>query len=361
MGFLDDIGQTAATTAANGIIGTGMGLLLEKHNDARQINQQQKLSNMQLHANEELSNYNFDKQYDMWQKTSYAGQVEQLKKAGMNPALLYGGGGGGGTTTGSPSGGISVGQAPSGGHEIMDITQQGAQLALLNAQKELLESQTQKNTVEAANEAGVNKDLTVAQTASLTQGISNQKAVEALTQTQNRIAKLHEQITGETVQEQIATIGIQMELADNELQRSVRGNSIDAATMQDKIKTVHGQMLQVFVQNQLTEQQTKESQSRIGVNNSQIKLNEQQLQNLSNAIVQRYQEIELQGRSVSVQEKAQDLQNRLRDMTDMDKVSMETLNNIVSGIISIGTRSKGFSSTTIDEKGNESHTQTNYH
>ena len=46
-----------------------------------------------------------DLQMDMWNKTNYGAQLEHMKSAGLNPALMYGMGGGGGATTGSQGGG----------------------------------------------------------------------------------------------------------------------------------------------------------------------------------------------------------------------------------------------------------------
>ena len=37
----------------------------------------------------------------MWKDTNYSAQMEELKKAGLNPGLLYGMSGGGATTIGT--------------------------------------------------------------------------------------------------------------------------------------------------------------------------------------------------------------------------------------------------------------------
>ena len=96
--FAAELGMQAASQAASGLIGTGMGLLLEGHNDRRQLRQQEKLQNLEIKGSKELTDYNAAKQLEMWKATNYPAQVEQMKLAGLNPALAYGMGGGGGVT-----------------------------------------------------------------------------------------------------------------------------------------------------------------------------------------------------------------------------------------------------------------------
>ena len=96
--FAAGLGMQAASQAASGLIGTGMGLLLEGHNDRRQLRQQEKLQNLEIKGSKELTDYNAAKQLEMWKATNYPAQVEQMKLAGLNPALAYGMGGAGGVT-----------------------------------------------------------------------------------------------------------------------------------------------------------------------------------------------------------------------------------------------------------------------
>ena len=119
MGAFDigQIGQGAAMQAASGIVGTGLGLLLEGHNDRRQLRQQGKLNDLSVKSQKELLEAQRQKEYQMWQDTNYSAQIEQMKKAGVNPALLYGQSGGGGTTTGGSGQGINNTGAPTGGRE----------------------------------------------------------------------------------------------------------------------------------------------------------------------------------------------------------------------------------------------------
>ena len=133
MGFIGELGMQAAS----GAVDAGLGLLLQSHNDRRQLRQQEKLNQQSLAFNQKLYDYQNSKQLEFWQKTNYPAQVEQLKKAGLNPALLYGSGGSGGAITGGGIGNAAPTGAPAGGGEIMGMQ-------LMQAQRKLIEAQTKK-------------------------------------------------------------------------------------------------------------------------------------------------------------------------------------------------------------------------
>ena len=151
-------GAAALGGAIQGIVGTGMGLLLEDHNDKRQIRQQQKLTDMQKVANMDLMDYGMGLQKKMWEETNYDAQKAQMKKAGINPALMYGMGGGGGTTTGSASGSVGGAQAPSGGQEVAMGIQTAMAMKLQQAQIENIEANTAKTNTETNKIATVDTD-----------------------------------------------------------------------------------------------------------------------------------------------------------------------------------------------------------
>ena len=78
---------------------------------------------------------------DIWEKTSYKAQMGQLEKAGLNPGLIYGMGGAGGTLGGSSA--TAQGAAGTGAMDIAGA----AQIALLNAQRENIEADTENKPV----------------------------------------------------------------------------------------------------------------------------------------------------------------------------------------------------------------------
>ena len=135
----------AGATAANGIL----GLLLGGVNDRRQVRQQKRLNE----ANKPYVEWLNQQQLKMWEATGYGAQKDQLKRAGMNPALMYGMGGGGGQSSNIQA--TAPGAAPTGGGEAMGMIGMGLNMALLRAQKENIEADTAKKDAEAAEIKGI--------------------------------------------------------------------------------------------------------------------------------------------------------------------------------------------------------------
>lgn len=127
---------------AQGIIGAGMGLALGEIHDKRQLKQQRKLQNLEIQGQQQMVDYNQMKQLQMWKDTNYQAQIEELRKAGLNPGMIYGMSGGGATTTGQATGNVTGTHAPTGGGESIAMVQTMAQLGLLKAQKENIDADT---------------------------------------------------------------------------------------------------------------------------------------------------------------------------------------------------------------------------
>lgn len=151
---------TGAATSVLGMIG-------QRQREQRAMNNQRELMGIQFNNQSELNAQQYrnqsqlqkdaqDWQYEMWQKTNYPAQVEMLKQAGLNPALLYGMKGGGGVTTGSVGAGSAQGgsaqggQAPAPQHMDLSAIMQGLQLQIAQAQAEKAKAETKQ--VEAQTE-----------------------------------------------------------------------------------------------------------------------------------------------------------------------------------------------------------------
>jgi len=143
------IWEQEAANAAGGIVGAGLGLALQGANDRRQLKQQGKLQALEIEGQKQMGIFNRQQQMQLWNDTNYSAQMEQLKKAGLNPGLMYGMGGGSGGTTQANTGNVTGGQAPQGGGEIMGMAMMQAQIRNINADTQQKEATTNKTGFEA--------------------------------------------------------------------------------------------------------------------------------------------------------------------------------------------------------------------
>ena len=145
----------AIGSAAGSIFGSLMGNKMQQDQFGNQLT----LMKKQHEYNEESANAAQAGAYEMWEKTNYAAQIDQMKKAGLSPALMYGqAGAGGGTVSGAQGQGTSQ---PTDRSIEMKLKGQeiGLQLANLASQIKLNESQANKNNAEANKTAGVDTEL----------------------------------------------------------------------------------------------------------------------------------------------------------------------------------------------------------
>lgn len=201
MPLLQQLGMQAASNAVGGIMGLALGSI----NDKRQLKQQGKLQKQQIAGNKEMIDYQMAKELQMWQNTNYGPQMEQLKKAGLNPGLIYGMSGGGGATTGNATASVQGTSAPQGGREIQDMVGMGMQMQLLQAQKEVLQTQAEKNRADAAKTAGVD-------TANVQADTENKILQKIITEYTGKEAKdIYEQVSSPNRQIQAKTYQDELE------------------------------------------------------------------------------------------------------------------------------------------------------
>lgn len=252
MPFIETLGQQMAGQAAGGVL----GLFLGGMNDQRQYEQQQRLNVL----NREMIDYQYNKQYDLWQKTSYPGQIEQMKKAGLNPGLLYGMGGAGGGTTGSGGGGGSQASGHSG--ESMALMN-GINAAMSAAQIENLKAQTEKTKAEATKIAGVDT--------------SNVEADTSLKKINAEILKIEKAFQTETFDTRITQLDNMIELTKAEAIEISQRVGIQAEQRDALVMEAKGKALQAVIQNALIGEQIKATQQQITESKERVKQIEEQI------------------------------------------------------------------------------------
>lgn len=256
---------------AGSAIDAGMGLILGNINDKRQLRQQRKLQALGIEGTKELRDYENEKQLELWKKTNFSAQMEEAKKAGLNPGLLYGMGGAGGASTGGGGASAGGGHAPTGGGETTALMEIGMQKQLMAANLELIKAQTQKTQAEATKTAGVDTSLGETQIKSLTQGIANQQAAEAFTKIQTELGEIQRTVQGKTMEDAVKLIQSAADKMTDEARSIGLRNQVDQNTVEEKIKMIRAELAGVYLGNILTEAQGEESKSRTQLNTAQVK------------------------------------------------------------------------------------------
>lgn len=207
--FFDNIVNSAGNAAGSGIVGMGLNLIGGLINggmsqeEAMQMQYENEIKKMQeqYNLNREMAKYSQELNKEMWEYTNYANQVKELKKAGLNPALLYGkGGGSGASTQGGQTEGVSMGTSQAVG--------MGLQARLQEAQIQAMQAEANKTNAEAAKISGADTALTESQTSTnqsltnlnkATENLRNAQAgkeKELISQVQQSIANMKEQLRG---------------------------------------------------------------------------------------------------------------------------------------------------------------------
>jgi hypothetical protein len=244
-----DIG-TAATGAVGETAGAILGIGLGAYNDNRKDIMNRKIGRQNMELANEQTNYNMQKQLELWKATSYPAQMEQMKKAGINPGLMYGMGGGGGQTAAVAQGHNTGGGAENPG-EAQAMAGMGIQAMQAQASIELMKAQARATNVHADKEAGVDTEKTKTETQSITQGIENQKAAQALTEAQTNLAKIQGEIQGGTIDEQMKKIVADSKTAIAQARSAMVEANIDEATQTAKITILKQQAIGAALDNML--------------------------------------------------------------------------------------------------------------
>jgi len=304
MGFIENLGMQLGGQ----VLGAGLGMALEGHNDNRQLEQNQKLLDQQRKSNEKMTDYSYSKQLEMWKNTSYAAQREQMEKAGINPALMYGMGGGGGVTTGSGTASVGAAEAPKGGGEAMGLIAQ-SNLAMTQAQIELLKAQTENVKADTPNKpkTGANID-----------------ANTVLTNTNNRIAKLTEDFKGGTLEQNIQKANWELENERQEWLKNNRDNQIGESTQEAEIVKRKAESIGALINNSAKE--------------AGIAVDKATINKITNDIEIGWSQIDINSRNATTAEGRLALDKMIKDVTDSTKLTVDTVTKIFTGILAAATK-----------------------
>lgn len=251
-------------------IGLGMGLVNGAIQDSRQLKQNAKLRKQNMVYDKQWARFQQGLQMENWEATGYVGQRDQMMRAGINPALMYGMGGGGAQTMGAAP---QQSGSPDVGHSEMGMGMQNAmQLALLQAQKDNIKAQTDKTVAEtrvAEGQLPVQAETVnnmKAATEKLKQEYDNLREDWVLKRYEQAGQLLDNALKSGTMDEQIN----QMKTATEQMRESLdilkNQGKISDATWKDQITTIRANALDAALQPLLTRESinlSKEQQKAI--------------------------------------------------------------------------------------------------
>lgn len=297
----------AAAGAAQGGLALGLQRLGLGYDYRKQFKQTQKLQELQLANESRLMDIQNQKQYEMWLKTNYGAQKEQMKLAGLNPGLMYGMGGGGGSTVGGgmPSPPGAMAQDPNTRAATGMGLMQGAQIALIQAQKENIEADTKNKLAEVPV-----KDATV----------PNIKQ-----DTLNKEKQFSE------IEARIQNIAQDTMKKVNEVEQLRIANKINDKSADDQIKQMKYDAIGSMLQNFLTKAQigktsaeTKNIKEDTKLKTEQIDMVKRQVVNMVSENMREWDKMPMNERMLRVQEKLQEWN------TDVDKFTVEQITKLLS-------------------------------
>lgn len=311
-------------------IGSILGIGMQEANDRRQIRQQEKLQALQIAGQKDLTDYSYNKQLQMWKDTNYGAQVEQMKAAGINPALLYGMSGGGGSTTGTAgSTGVQGGAAPTGGREIMD----GMGIAMQKAQMDLIKAQTKKTEVEANKTAGVDTQEAGGRISLMNAEFSQKLAQTEALRLQNAINQINlawQQDTKDQGRNPILYAALR---AMNEADIAGNNAEIGDETIEDQKSRIKAEAIGATLANMAVRQGIKESEGRVKLNaqqiegiKSQIKTNSEMTLNWMRQNAQGWANMETQNKEMALRQ----LMQQFGIAADQEKAAMQAITQLLA-------------------------------
>lgn len=302
--------------AANAATGGLMNMALSGHEDARQAEQQKKLTDQQVAAAKEMGTFNLGQSLSMLKAQDKA-RLQGIKEAGLSPGLMYGGSGAGGQT-------ISAGAMPTGGNagDANSAVANSAHLGMIKANTDLAEAQAAKATAEAEK----------------IKGVDTQEA-----QTNIDFNRLRNEIQGQTLYQQMDAI--------IDAGRKLRTEAlVGENTAPQQIEKTNLELTNLAL-----EAVAKDK----GIQLDTAKINE-----ISNNIQQKWKEL-----SIKETTNRWEHEDRLKSIEEYTKTALyaagiNAAGNIVGDVVKIATRqpmSKGKSVETVGRDGKSHYEYTQYH
>lgn len=230
---------------------------------------------LQIQGQKEMTDYNYGKQIQMIGDSTKA-QLNAYKENGLNTALMYEGGGAGGTTAIQSGGMPSAPIAPNS----VEMGQFGLQSAQALANIELTKAQTANVEADTIKKAGADTSLINKQIENLSQGITNQKTINTLNETQNKIASLDLRVKNDTINRAMDIIGYEADILKYNAANAMYEAKINQDTVDEKIKIIEREL-------------TNKALETVAIKQG-IQLDKSKIEEITNGIQQKWKEIQIE-------------------------------------------------------------------
>jgi len=333
-----------AIEGGKALIGQEFGKQTAKWQDERQLAMQEKLQMMQEAGNKRMADYGQKLSLDMWEKTNYAAQREQMKKAGLNVGLMYNGQGQGGTTQSGHAGQVTGGQAPVGGGEIgmgmHAMSQIGLNMAMQQAQIDNIKADTAKKQADTTLTEGAQTGYLEGQTALMKQLTTNAEVQNGILKFEKDIKDLEAGMATATFNDQIARVKEANRLLMETYENARRQNQIGEATYNDLVKQTQlattmldTQISAVKAGISLTKANTEQSKKQLEVMGTQI-------QNMITSRRQEWEKLEQSAVKLEIEKRLTEIAQQNADFNTSTPQQINQWVGMMTNAITLGLTSK---------------------
>jgi hypothetical protein len=292
---------------------------------AQQFERQKQLMALQIGNQERLNQQGHNLQMDLWNKTNYGAQVQQMKAAGLNPSLMYGKGGQGGVTgsqTGGSAGGGQASQAP-----MMDLS--ALNLAKATAEIELLRSQANLNNTQADKTGGVDTEKGYVEIEVLKSQVKSNEARAALDNANAVGTNLDNKLKNATYETRVGIATEELKLYQENVKKAIITNGITEAQAESLITQEQQKVFINTLQLQLMDKQiglTEEQSKAISEN---IKQGWAKIDNEKRALSQTDTRLGLESRETIVKEKQQVVEKAFKEFQQNHPTTSQTFGKMI--------------------------------
>lgn len=296
------LAMEAGSQAAGNLVNEAMGLAFQVPKNKQQLKQARRLQDLSLEG--EATRLERNKKYalEMWEATGYGAQVDQMKRAGINPALLYGMSGGGGQTANVPAAATTQGNAGTAqatrGSEGMGLMI--GQLGLLEAQRKNIEADTKLKETQAG-ESGVRTD----------------------------IGHLELQFKKDSYEDNLDIIRAQFSNLQEDANRKNRENRVGDKTETDQVAKIQQEAIEAYLKNYLIGAQTANTEASTEETKQRIKQSEAEINKWAIEIQQKWKELDLKGKEMLIRQYEAELKGKYPGLMN---VIGGAVNDVVEGV-----------------------------